>query len=128
GGVGDVTDTHVVWKMTEDAPHESSPVLVGDLLYTMGDKGMLICMEATTGKQVWSQRMPNDIWASLLATNDRIYLLDKKGGTTIIATGREYRELAVNALDGEVMASPAVAGDSLLLRTKTHLYRIQEKK
>ena len=36
GGVGDVTDTHVVWKMTKNAPHESSPVLVEDLLFTMG--------------------------------------------------------------------------------------------
>ncbi|MBX7259412.1 MAG: PQQ-like beta-propeller repeat protein [Candidatus Hydrogenedentes bacterium] len=128
GGVGDVTNTHVVWKMMEDAPHESSPVLVGDLLYTVGDKSaMLICSEAETGKQVWSQKMPRDIWASLLANKDHIYMLDRKGKTTVIAAGREYRELAVNQLDGEFLASPAVAGDSLLLRTKTHLYRIVEK-
>jgi outer membrane protein assembly factor BamB len=128
GGVGDVTDTHVVWKMTKDAPHESSPVLVDDLLYSVCEASVLICMEATTGKQVWSKKMPSDYWASFLATRDRIYLSDKKGKTTILAPGREYKELAVNQLDGEMWASPAVAGNALLLRTKTHLYRIEQMK
>ena len=50
----------------------------------------------------------------------------KKGTTTVIAPGREFRELAVNQLDGELWASPAVTGDALLLRTKTHLYRIEQ--
>lgn len=128
GGTGDVTDTHVVWKMTKDAPHESSPVLVGDLLYTMSERSNLICTEAATGTQVWTQRLAGDFWASLVAAKDRIYLPNKKGVTTVAATGRVYRELAVNTLDGEIWASPAVAGDALLLRTKTHLYRIEEKK
>ena len=126
GGVGDVTESHVVWKMTEDAPHESSPVLVGDLLYTMSDTGTLICTEATTGKQIWSERLKGKYGASLLATKDRIYLSNKKGMTTIIAPGRAYRVLAVNQLDGELWASPAVVDDALLLRTKTHLYRIEQ--
>ena len=125
GGVGDVTDTHVVWKMTDDAPHQSSPALVGDLLYMVSDLGVLICMEATTGKQVWSERLEGKYGASLLATADRIYLSNIKGTTTVIATGREYRELAVNQLDGELWASPAVTGHALLLRTKSHLYLIQ---
>lgn len=127
GGKGDVTDTHVVWKMTKDAPHESSPVLVDGLLYTVSERRNFICTEATTGAEVWSQRMSADCWASLLATKDRVYVPNKKGETTVVATGREYRELAVNRLDGEIFASPAVAGDTLLLRTKTHLYRIGEK-
>jgi outer membrane protein assembly factor BamB len=128
GGQGDVTDSHVVWKMTEDVPHESSPVLVGDLLYTMSDPGTLKCLEATTGNVVWTMPMKVKYSASLLATTDRIYLSNKKGTTTIIAPGREYKELATNQLDGEIWASPAIAGDSLLLRTKTHLYRIAETK
>ena len=127
GGVGDVTDSHVVWKMTEDAPHQSSPVLVDDLLYMVSDLGLLICMEATTGEQVWSERLEGKFGASLLAAADRIYLSKTKGTTTVIATGREYRELAVNQLDGELWTSPAVTGDALLLRTKTHLYRIEQK-
>lgn len=128
GGKGDITDTHVAWKMTKDAPHESSPVLVGDLLYTMSERSNLICAEAATGTQLYTQRLPGDFWASLLATKDRIYLPNRKGATTVVATGREYKELAVNNLDGDFLASPAVVGNALILRTKTHVYRVEEKK
>ena len=126
GGVGDVTDSHVVCKMTEDPPHQSSPVIVGDLLYMVSDQGILICMEAMTGKQVWSKRLRGKFGASLLAASGRIYISSMKGTTTLIAPGREYRELAVNKLDSGLWASPAVTGDALLLRTKSHLYRIEK--
>ncbi|MCC6154110.1 MAG: PQQ-binding-like beta-propeller repeat protein [Candidatus Hydrogenedentes bacterium] len=128
GGVGDVTDTHVVWKMTKNSPHESSPVLIDDLLFTMGQNSRLICIEAKTGAQIWEQLMEGDYWSSLLAAPGRIYMTNKKGRTTVIAPERAYQELAVNQLDGEMWASPAVADDALLLRTKTHLYRIEDKK
>lgn len=125
GATGDVTDSNVVWRKTEDAPHESSPVLVDDLLYTISDVGRLACIEADTGTVVWSNRLQGKFGASLLATKDRIYMSNKDGVTTVIATGREYRELAVNQIDGELWASPAVTDNALLLRTKTHLYRIE---
>ena len=127
GGAGDVTDTHVVWKMTEDVPLESSPVLAGDLLYTLSDRGVLICKQAMTGETVWTKRLDGKYGASLLYADNRIYVSSKQGKTTIIEPGRTFRELAVNELDGELWASPAVAGESLLLRTKTHLYRVQSK-
>lgn len=126
GGVGDITDSHVVWKMMDEAPHEASPVLIGDLLYTVSERGVLRCTEATTGTQVWEERLRGRYWASLVATKDRIYVPALKGTMTVIAPGREYRVLAANELDGEFFASPAVAGNSLLLRTKTHLYRIDQ--
>jgi outer membrane protein assembly factor BamB len=127
GGTGDVTDSHVVWKRTEDPPHQSSPVLVEDLLYWVSDQGALVCLEATTGEQVWSERLKGKFGASLLAATDRIYVSNMKGTTTVFAAGREYRELAVNQLDEGLWASPAVTDDALLLRTRTHLYRIEEK-
>jgi outer membrane protein assembly factor BamB len=127
GGVGDVTDSHVVWTMTEDVPHESSPVLVGDLLYLMGDKGRLNCKEALTGKTVWSERLEGDYGSSLLYADKRIYMSNKEGKTTIIKPGRQFQVLAVNELDGFIGASPAAAGKSLMLRTKTHLYRVENK-
>ena len=127
GGAGDVTDTHVVWKMTEDVPLESSPVLVGDLLYTLTVRGLLICKKAVTGKTVWSKSLPGQYGASPLYADGRIYICSKQGKTTVIKPGREYHELAVNEIDGGHWASPAVAGKSLLLRTKTHLYRVQNK-
>jgi len=125
GGKGDITDTHDLWRMTEDVPHESSPVLVGDLLYLLSDLGVLICKQATTGETVWTQRLEGRYGASLLYADNRIYISNKDGKTTIIAPGRKFCVLAVNQLDGFLGAPPAVAGTSLLLRTKTHLYRVQ---
>ncbi|MHC4329641.1 MAG: outer membrane protein assembly factor BamB family protein [Planctomycetota bacterium] len=127
GGVGDVTDTHVVWTMTKDAPHESSPVLVGDLLYLMSDKGVLTCKQATTGKTIWTERLDGDHGASLLYADGRIYMSNKEGKTTVIEPGPTFRVLTVSQLDGFLGASPAVAGKSLLLRTKTHLYRVENQ-
>ena len=127
GGVGDVTESHVVWKMTKDVPHESSPVLVGDLLYLLSDRGVLICKQATTGNTVWSERLEGQYGASLLYADNRIYISSKQGKTIVIEPGLTFRVLAVNELDGFLGASPAVAGKSLLLRTKTHLYRVQSK-
>ena len=127
GGHGDVTDTHVVWKMTEDVPHESSPVLVDDLLYTMSDKGVLVCKEAVTGETFWTEKFRERLVASLLYAEGRIYLSSMKGVTTVIKPGRSFQKLAVNQLDGEFWASPAMAGEALILRTKTHLYRLQNE-
>lgn len=127
GGVGDVTESHVVWKMTKDVPHESSPVLVRDLLYLLSDRGVLICKQATTGHTVWSERLEGQYGASLLYADNRIYISSKQGKTIVIEPGLTFRVLAVNELDGFLGASPAVAGKSLLLRTKTHLYRVQSK-
>jgi len=126
GGAGDITDSHVVWKMTEDAPHQSSPVLAGNSLYSVSDEGTLLCVNALTGERVWSERLRGKYTASLLAVPGRIYLSNTRGMTTVFETGNRYHELAVNQIDGELWASPAVAGNTLLLRTKTHLYRIAD--
>jgi outer membrane protein assembly factor BamB len=127
GGSGDITDSHVVWTMTKDAPHEGAPVLVGELLYLLSDKGVLNCKEARTGKTIWSERLEGDYGASLLYADGRIYMSNKKGRTTVIEPGRTFKVLAVNQLDGFLGASPAVTGKSLLLRTKTHLYRVEKQ-
>ena len=127
GGAGDITQSHVVWKMTEGVSSESSPVLIQDLLYMITDLGVLRCLEAKTGETVWSQRLEGRFGASLLYADNRIYISSKEGKTTVIKPGRTFQVLAVNQLDAFLGASPAVAGKSLLLRSKTHLYRIQSK-
>ncbi len=127
GGSGNVTDSHVVWKADKDMPLESSPVLVDDLLYLVSDRGVLSCLEATTGETVWTEQLTGKYGASLLYADNRIYVSNKKGKTTVFEPGRSFRAVAVNDLDGSFWASPAVADESLLLRTTTHLYRIQDQ-
>lgn len=122
-GTGDVTDSHVAWKVTSGMPSRSSPLLVDDLLYVVTHPGILSCLEARTGELVWKQRLEGKHSASAIYSDNRIYYLNENAVCTVVKPGRKYEELAVNRLNEEpLMASPAVAGDSLFIRTEKHLY------
>ncbi|MDO8540054.1 MAG: PQQ-binding-like beta-propeller repeat protein [Opitutaceae bacterium] len=128
GGEGVVTDTHVAWKVTTHVPNRPSPLLVGELLFMVHqDTGVVSCLEAMTGKLVWRERLPGigNHSASPIHAEGRIYFFNENGHTAVIAASRQFKVLAENKLDDGFMASPAVAGKALFLRTKTHLYRIE---
>jgi outer membrane protein assembly factor BamB len=124
-GQGDVTASHVVWKLRKNVSRKSSPILVDDLIYMVDDGGVASCVEAKTGKLVWRERLGGQYSASPIAAEGRIYLFSHGGPATVIAPGRTYQPLAVNKLDAGFMASPAVSGKAIYLRTKTHLYQIE---
>jgi len=126
-GQGDVTDSHVAWKVVKDVASTPSLLLIDDLLYMVRDEGIATCLEADTGKVVWRERLKNRHSASPIYAAGRIYLFSEKNLTTVIAPGREFRVLAENQLDEKVMATPAVIGNAFILRSKTHLYRIEEQ-
>jgi outer membrane protein assembly factor BamB len=125
-GRGVVTDTHVAWRYDRAVPHRSSPVLVDDLIYMVDDRGVAACVEAATGQEVWTTRLGSDYSASPLAADGRIYFFDQEGRTTVIEPGRELKVLAENQLDDGFMASAAVSGRALYLRTRSALYRIEK--
>ncbi len=124
-GAGDVTDTHVVWRHDKNVPKSPSPILVGDELYFASEGGILTCLDARTGKPRYRERLGGEFWASPIALGERIYLFDSEGRSYVIAAGPEFRLLATNELDDGLMASPAVAGSALYLRTGPALYRIE---
>ena len=125
GGQGDVTDSHVVWETKKDVPIRASPVLVNDLLFMVSDQGVVSCLEPATGELIWRERLGGGRHsASPLAVGNRIYLMDEKGKSTVIEGRREFRKVAEGQLDEGFMASPAVVGESFVLRTRTHVYRI----
>lgn len=125
-GKGDATATHIVWRLTRGAPNKPSLALAGDLLFMISDAGVATCVEAKTGEIVWTARVGGNFSASPLLAGNRLYLFSEEGKTTVIEAGRAYKVLAENQLDDGFMASPAVSGNSLFLRTRTHLYRIDE--
>jgi outer membrane protein assembly factor BamB len=125
-GRGDVTATHVVWKVTQAVPKKPSLVLSGDLLFMINDVGVATCLEAKTGTVVWKSRLAGEYSASPLLVEDRVYFFNEDGKATVIEAGREFKVLGESLLDNGFMASPAVAEGALFLRTKTDLYRIQQ--
>jgi outer membrane protein assembly factor BamB len=123
-GTGDLTASGLAWKTDKSVPTKPSPLVVGDELYLISDVGVLTCLDVRSGKQYYRHRLAGNFSASPIAADGRIYCCDEDGRTVVFAPGREYRELAANKLTGRFMASPAVVGNSLVLRTDTHLYRI----
>jgi outer membrane protein assembly factor BamB len=128
-GTGDVTDTHVRWRLNSKVARTASPTLIDDLIYMVSDDGIVNCIEAATSQPVWSHRIGGRFAASPIyvgGSEPRVYFCDQDGKTTVVKPGHKYEQLAANTLDDGCMASPAVDGRALLLRTKTHLYQIEE--
>ena len=127
-GHGDVSETHVAWKMSKGIPNRPSPILVGDLLFLVNSEGVAMCVEAKTGETVWKHRIGGNFSASPIEAAGHIYMFDEASVATVIEAGREFKTLSVNKLGDESMfASPAVAGESLFVRTEKLLYRIEQK-
>ena len=126
-GAGDVTRSHVAWRLRRGAPLTPSPILVGDELYMVTDFGIGTCVDALTGAVRWQRRLGGNHSASPVFAGGRLYFQNEEGVTTVIAPGTEFRVLARNRLDGATLASMAVADNALFIRTDTHLYRIEER-
>lgn len=125
-GQGDVSNSHVVWKSNSKAVCKTaSPVVAGDLLYIVSDGGVLGCLEVATGKEVWKETIGGHFAASPIFADGRLYFCNQEGKVTVLKPGRTFEPLAANTLEIGCMASPAVSGKALFLRTKTHLYRIE---
>jgi outer membrane protein assembly factor BamB len=127
-GTGDVTGSHVAWRANKGVPQKPSMLIVDDLLFMINDTGIVTCLEAKTGKDVWRARLGETYSASPLAAGGRIYAFSEDGKTTVFEAGREFKVLAENFLEDGFMASPAIDGDAFILRTRTHLYRIEESR
>ena len=126
GGSGALDESQVAWRLKKGAPKKPSLLLDGDLLYMINDDGIASCVEARTGAVVWSQRVGGNVSAAPIFADGRIYACNEEGKVAVLAPGREFKVLAENQLDGGFMASPAVSGKALILRSKTHLYRVEE--
>ena len=126
GGQGDVSATHVAWKAAEKMPHKPSPVLVGNEIYTVSDTSTATCLDARTGETVWKERLTGNFSASPIVAGGRLYCCSEEGRTTVLAVGRAFKPLATNEVNERIMASPAVSGNALFLRTDKALWRIEE--
>ncbi|HQZ65277.1 MAG TPA: PQQ-binding-like beta-propeller repeat protein [Planctomycetaceae bacterium] len=126
-GEGDVTETHITWKSDKQIPQKPSLILCDNRLYFVSDRGIVRCVNPTTGKDIWFERLSGDYSASPIESEGHLYFCGQNGTCTVLQAGAEYKELAKNTLEADFMASPAVAGKALFLRSTTHLYRIEQR-
>lgn len=126
GGSGDITGSRVAWRFSRNMPLKPSAILVADLIYAAGDGGALTCLDARTGELVWRGRLPGNYSASPVYVGGRLYFFSEQGKVTVLQPGREQKVIAESTMPEGMMASPAIVGKALYLRTKTALYRIEE--
>lgn len=124
GATGDVTDTHIAWKHDKGVPHTPSPLVVGDEIYIVSDSGIATCLDARTGTVYWSERLGGGFSASPVLAEARLYFQSEEGVGTVIKAGKSFESLARNDLGERTLASPAVADNTLFLRSQSQLWRI----
>jgi outer membrane protein assembly factor BamB len=127
-GTGEQPSTSLTWNSSKSVPMISSPVLLGADVFWNSDDGFLSSADAATGAVRWKTRMGEGTLASPIAAAGRVYFFGTEGKTVVVKPGPAFEALAENKIEGKLIATPAVAGKSLFIRTDTHLYRIDGTK
>jgi outer membrane protein assembly factor BamB len=124
GAKGEATESHLLWKQRKLVPFCSSPVAVGELLFTIKDRGIFTCLDTKTGKHVKQGRAfgTDEYYSSPVAGDGKVYLLDEEGRLTILSADAECRTLHTAEFGERAYATPAIVGNRIYLRTNGHLY------
>src|SRR5208282_5690859 len=112
-GGADETTRPVVWDTKKNVTTIPSPIYVKPYLYVVTEKGLVCCLEAATGKQVWLERLPGTYGASPVYAGSKLYFLSESAETTVIEPGPTFRILEKNPLDEKCQASMAVSAGRL---------------
>jgi outer membrane protein assembly factor BamB len=124
---GELEEEALLWSHDGDAPHVPSPLAHDGILYALkGNSGVLTAIDLGTGQTIYSERLEGaqNIYASPVLADGRIYLASRDGAVEVVAAGPEFASRAVNQLEDAFDASPAIAGDELCLRGRKHVYCI----
>lgn len=125
-GHGDISSSNILWKKKDGLAQNQmlTPVLRDDLIYTVNTRNVMSCIDAKTGKDVWTKHVTSSFNASPLFIKGNIWFFSVKGEVMVLKAGRQYELLAQNKLDSGIWATPAVVKNSIILRTQHYLYRI----
>jgi outer membrane protein assembly factor BamB len=124
GGRGDVSKTHVEWRRPSGASYVPSVLYYDGLLYMTNEVGVVTCADARTGEPVWRHRLGGVFFASPVAGDGHVYLASETGETFVLQAGREPRVQARNDLGERLIASPAISGGRIFLRSDGTLFAV----
>lgn len=124
GGVGDITDTHVLWSQSKQLPYVPSPVLYAGWIYMVKNAGVFTAVDAKTGQIGKSGRVAGRgaYYASPVIGDGKLYLIDEQGVLTVVAADAEWKVLSSSDFAEEVHGTPAISKGRIYLRTSGHLY------
>jgi outer membrane protein assembly factor BamB len=127
GGSGELNDKSIAWKTDRGAPYTSTPLIYGGLLYALTDNGILSTYEPKTGERVYQQRVAggSGFSASPVAANGRLYLASEDGDVYVVKAGRTYELLGTNRMGEPLMATPAISGNTMFIRTASSLVAVR---
>lgn len=125
GGSGDLTPTHVAWRLKKSYPNIPSLLVYRDVMYLMKEGGIVTSLNPATGEVLKMGRTPEaleEYYASPVAADGKIFMVSASCKVTVLKAGAQWEVLATNDLDEECWATPAIAGNSLIIRTRGALY------
>ncbi len=126
---GETSNEYIAWHQPTAGPYNPSPLIYGDIYYTLLDRGFFTAHDARTGQEIYGKQRidpaASAFTASPWAYNGKVFALSEDGDTFVMQAGKEYKLLGKNSLDEMCMATPAIARDSLIIRTASKLYRIR---
>lgn len=128
GGRGDISSSHVLWS-TANGPDVPTPVTDGRYFYVVNDRGIMWCLDAKTGQEIYGQqRLKSGTYsASPVLADDKIYVTNEDGLTTVVKAGPKFEIVAENALNDYCLSSPAISDGQIFIRTAQHLYCIGKR-
>jgi hypothetical protein len=126
GGHGNVTTSHVAWRYDRSAPYSSSPLVLGDNLYVVKNGGVMTCLDARSGREIWQERLAarGAYYASLVGGDGRVYALSEEGEATVLEGGSHFKVAGTGMLRERTMATPAISGGRLYIRSDSTLFAI----
>jgi outer membrane protein assembly factor BamB len=127
GGNGDVTETNLAWRAVRNGPHVPSPALVNGRLYTANDTGVFTCLDAATGKLIYTERVNDHFLASPVTAGDLMWFAAESGTTYVVRASDRFEPVAKSDLGSPILASPAAIDGTLILRTQDEIVCVGRK-
>ncbi|HEX7900796.1 MAG TPA: PQQ-binding-like beta-propeller repeat protein [Planctomycetota bacterium] len=115
-------DGKVLWKYEDDLPDVASPVATEKFLIMCSSGGVISCLDAKTGKKVWSKEFDEGFYGSPILVDDRVYVMDRAGVTHVFKAADKYESLAANPLGEKADCTPAIPEGRIYLRSEKRLY------